>query len=229
VDSDRRESRVSTDRSLTGAATRVVDEMAVMLGEMEIHQIRVGDLARRAGVAIPTVYYTFRSLTDIIAEATVLLLNQFLVPFSQLLSDMDTAVANFDATKFQTAASDFFERCWSVDTNAGVHRLAPLVAYFRVIAPDDVRLRTVQAREVAGLVAVLQSAQAHGWISRDDDVTAFVIVHWTCVLGQAVFYHPAFGALTAIDFTEGSGRLRYQTALTSDISQMSVRRPDPAQ
>ncbi len=218
---------MSPDRLLTGAATRVVDEMAVMLGEMEIHQIRVGDLARRAGVAIPTVYYTFRSLTDIIAEATVLLLNQFLVPFSQSLSDMDSAVANFDAAKFQTAASDYVERCWSIETNVGVHRLAPLVAYFRVIAPDDVRLRTVQAREVAGLIAVLQNAQANGWISREDDVTAFVIVHWTCVLGQAVFYHPAFGSLTAIDFTDGLGRLRYQTALNSDISQMSVRRVDP--
>jgi hypothetical protein len=103
-----------------------------------------------------------------------------------------------------------------------------LVAYFRVIAADDVRLRTVQARELAGLISVLHSAQAHGWISREDDVTAFVIVHWTCVLGQAVFYHPAFGALTAIDFSDGSGHLRYQTALASDLSQMSVRRPDPS-
>jgi len=54
-----------------------------MLGEMEIHEIRVGDLARRAGVAIPTVYYNFRSLTDIIAEATVEVLNRFLVPYSR--------------------------------------------------------------------------------------------------------------------------------------------------
>jgi len=65
-----------------------------------------------------------------------------------------------------------------------------------------------------------------GWIDSSDDVTAFVIVHWTCVLGQAVFFHPSFGPLTGIDFAKGAGRLRYQTSLNSDIRSMSVTRPD---
>jgi AcrR family transcriptional regulator len=218
---------VSTDRSLTGGATRVVDEMVVMLGEMEIHDIRVGELARRAGVAIPTIYYSFRSLNDIIAEATVDLLHRFLVPYSEALSDMGSAVQNDDAAKFQGAALEFIARSWSSEANDGIHRLAPLIAYFRQIAPEDVRLRTVQAREVAGLISVLMSAQGKGWIDCADDATAFVIVHWTCVLGQAVFYHPSFGALTTIDFSTGVGHLKYQTALRSDISQMSVTRNDP--
>ena len=217
---------MSADRAITQGATRVVDEMVVMLGEMEIHEIRVGDLARRAGVAIPTVYYNFRSLTDIIAEATVEVLNRFLVPYSRLLSQMHAAVASDDEKLFQGAASDFLELSWSLDSNENIHRLAPLIAYFRQVAPEDVRLRTVQAREVAGLISALGAAQAKGWIDPEDDATAFVIVHWTCVLGQAVFYHPAFGALTAIDFSAGVGRLRYQTALDSDIRHMSVTRPD---
>jgi AcrR family transcriptional regulator len=217
---------VSTDRSLTGGATRVVDEMVVMLGEMEIPDIRVGELARRAGVAIPTIYYSFRSLNDIIAEATVDLLHRFLVPYSQALSDMQSAVQNDDDAKFQGAATDFIERSWSSEANDGIHRLAPLIGYFRRVAPEDVRLRTVQAREVAGLISALTAAQGKGWIESTDDVTAFVIVHWTCVLGQAVFYHPSFGALTSIDFSTGVGHLKYQTALSSDISQMSVTRTD---
>jgi AcrR family transcriptional regulator len=214
---------VSTDRTLTPGTTRVVEEMVVMLGEMDIHEVRVGDLARRAGVAIPTVYYSFHSLTAIIAEATVVMLDRFLVPFSQLLSDMEGAVANEDEEKFRGAASDFVDRCWSPEANEGIHRLAPLISYFRQVAPEDVRLRAVQAREVAGLIEVLHAAQAKGWIRREDDATAFVIVHWTCVLGQAVFWHPAFGPLTAIDFSDGVGRLRYQTSLRDDIRDMSVR------
>jgi AcrR family transcriptional regulator len=204
----------------------VVEEMVVMLGQMDIHEVRVGDLARRAGVAIPTVYYNFRSLTDIIAEATVVMLNRFLAPFSQLLIDMEGAVARKDEEEFRDAARDFVNRSWSPESNEGIHRLAPLIAYFRQVAPEDVRLRAVQAREVAGLIEVLHAAQEKGWIRREDDATAFVIVHWTCVLGQAIFFHPAFGALTAIDFSEGGGRLRYQTALRDDIRDMSVREPD---
>ncbi len=216
---------MSHDRSLTNAATRVVDEMVVMLGEMEIHEIRVGEVARRAGVAIPTVYYNFRSLTDIIAEATVVLLHQFLVPFAQSLQGMERAIAEDDVVAFRTAARAFMEHSWSSDANQGAHRLAPLISYFRQVAPADVRLRTVQAHEVAGLTGAVGAAQVKGWIDDRDDAAAFVIVHWTCVLGQAVFFHPAFGPLTDIDFCDGPGRLRYQTSLQSDIRQMSVRSP----
>src|SRR5450631_1938103 len=113
--------------------------MVVMLGEMEIPDIRVGELARRAGVAIPTIYYSFRSLNDIIAEATVDLLHRFLVPYSQALSDMQSAVQNDDDAKFQGAATDFMERSWSSEANDGIHRLAPLIGYFRRVAPEDVR------------------------------------------------------------------------------------------
>src|ERR1019366_4497387 len=181
---------------------------------------------RRAGVAIPTVYYNFHSLTDIIAEATIVMLNRTLAPFSQLLSDMQGAVVNEDGEKFRCAASEYVGRCWSPEANEDVHRIAPLISHFRQVAPEDVRLRAAQAREVAELIEVLRAAQARGWIRREDDATAFVIVHWTCVLGQAIFWHPAFGALTAIDFPGGVGHLRYQTALRDDIRAMPVKKAD---
>jgi AcrR family transcriptional regulator len=200
--------------------------MEVMLGEMDVHDIHVGELARRAGVAIPTIYYSFHSLDDIVAEATVVKLHHFLAPFTQCLDDMQRALGLDDREGFARAADDFMRLCWSPESNESIHHLSPLIAYFREIAPQDVRLRTLQAREVAGLIAVLGGAQAKGWIDLGDDVNAFVVVHWTCVLGQAIFWHPSFGALTGIDFASGAGRLRYQTTLKSDIRQMSVDNPD---
>jgi hypothetical protein len=75
------------------------------------------------------------------------------------------------------------------------------------------------------LIEALHAAQEKGWISREDDATAFAVVHYTCVLGQATFWHPAFGPLTTIDFSQGVGRLRYQTTLRDNIRDMSVREP----
>lgn len=217
---------LNTDRSLSPATWRVVEEMVVMLGEMDIHDVRVGELARRAGVAIPTVYYNFHSLTDIIVEATVVTLDRFLTPLARMLLDMASALANDDEAMFREGASDFVRHCWSPATNEGIHRLAPLIAYFRQVAPDDVRLRAVQARELAGLIEVLHAAQEMGWISREDDATAFAVVHYTCMLGQAIFWHPSFGPLTTIDFSGGVGRLRYQSSLRDNIRDMSVMAPD---
>ncbi len=194
-----------------------------MLAEMDIHEVRVGELARRAGVAIPTVYYNFHSLTDIIVEATVVTLHRFLAPFTRLLAGMTRALDAAQEAAFRAAAGDFMEHCWSTPVNENIHRLAPLIVYFRQEAPEDVRLREVQARELAGLIEVLLLAQERGWISADDDAAAFAVVHYTCVLGQAIFYHPAFGPLTSIDFAQGIGRLRFQTTLRDDIRDMSVR------
>lgn len=219
---------MSASRPATERTTRVVEEMVVMLGEMEIHEIRIRELARRAGVAIPTVYYAFRSINDIIAEATVLVLQRFLTPLSEPLDEMSAALARGDVTHFRDATSAFMDQCWSRETNDGIHRLAPLIAYFRQIAPDDKRLRAVQSREVMRLIDVLAAARARGWLSADADVSTFVIVHWTCVLGQAVFFHPAFGPLTAIDFTDGTGRLRYQTTLDAAVGHLSVATEDEA-
>lgn len=216
----------STERSFTQAAARVLDEMVRMIGEMDVHDIRVGVLARRAGVAIPTIYYNFSSLDDIIAEATVVWVGRFLEPFLESLDELERALELGDQPSFESAARSSVERCWSADTIRGVYRCAPLIAYFREIAPQDVRLRSAQARLVARHIDALSAAQDKGWIEPLDDVRAFVIIHWTCVLGQAVFYHPSFGALTGIDFCDGVGRLRYQTGLSSDIAQMSVRTPD---
>ncbi len=213
-------------RTPTLRAGRVLDAMEAMLGEMDVHDIHVGELARRAGVAIPTIYYSFHSLDDIVAEATVVKLHHFLIPFTQCLDDMRRALELDDREDFALAAGDFMGLSWSPQSNENIHHLSPLIAYFRQIAPEDVRLRTLQARGVAGLIAVLSGAQAKGWIDPGDDVNAFVVVHWTCVLGQAVFWHPSFGALTGIDFASGAGRLRYHTTLNSDIGQMSVTTPD---
>jgi len=81
-----------------------------------------------------------------------------------------------------------------------------------------VRCVPCRRAEVAGLISALGAAQAKGWIDPEDDATAFVIVHWTCVPGaRRCSITPPFGALTAIDFSAGVGRLRYQTALDSDI------------
>lgn len=217
---------MATERSFTQAAARVVDEMVTMISEMDVHDIRVGVLARRAGVAIPTIYYNFSSLDDIIAEATIVSVSRFLDPFFDDLDDLERALELDDEPAFEVATRLSIERCWTETTIRGAHRCSPLIAYFREIAPQDVRLRSVQARLVGRHIAALSAAQDKGWIEPRDDVRAFVIIHWTCVLGQAVFYHPAFGALTAIDFTEGVGRLRYQTGLDGDIAQMSVRTPD---
>jgi AcrR family transcriptional regulator len=217
----------ATERSFTPAATRVVDEMVRLLGEMDVHDIRVGDLARRAGVAIPTIYYNFSSLDDIIAEATVVWVRRFLDPLIRAFDELEQAIEDDDAVAFATAATLLIECYWSEETISGVHRSAPLIAYFRQIAPEDLRLRKLQARMVGGHIAALTAAQAKGWIDPADDVGAFVIIHWTCVLGQAVFHHPSFGPLTAIDFSQGVGRLKYRTTLSGDIGQMSLRASDP--
>jgi hypothetical protein len=59
---------------------------------------------------------------------------------------------------------------------------------------------------------------------RDDiDVATFVAIHWMCVLGQAVFWHPSFGPLTGLMESADGWHLRFQTSLGDELRNLPVR------
>ena len=197
--------------------------MVGMLTDMDVHEVRVNELVRRAEVAIPTLYYHFRSLNSLVAEASIVMLEAFTSPIDVAVQEMHEALNTDDRDRFAVAATGFAAMMWTAEANDAVHRVAPLIMHFRKIAPDDLRLRASQARQVAHQIEVLTLAQAKGWIDPTDDVYAFIIIHGTCVLGQAVYWHPSFGALTEIDFSSGIGRLKMRTSLSSDVRFMPLR------
>lgn len=203
--------------------TRIVATTVEVLRDTDLHNLRVSDLARKANVSVPTLYYHFGSLGELVVEAVIVSLQRFLEPFSASIAGMGKAVADDDQDLFIDQLQAFLDQSWSVATAEAAHRLAPLMTHFRKVTPQDVRMRELQSAGLGMLAASIEQGQAKGWLSRDINVATFVVLHWTCVLGQAVFWHPSFGPLTGLVEAEDGWHLRFQTALEGGLGNLPVR------
>jgi AcrR family transcriptional regulator len=208
-----------------GLETRqgIVAVMVTMLEESELHRIRVSDVARRANVAVPTIYYHFKSLANVIVEAAYVSLVAFVESFEPSMVAMKQALDHEDETGFMAGLEAFLTHSWSLPIAEEVHRLAPLMTHFRESAPDDVRMRQLQAKGLVELATYLEGASTRGWIVLEDSVTTFVVAHWTCVLGQSVFWNPAFGPLTGLRRYGDGVHLKVLTAMNVSLTDMPIR------
>lgn len=201
----------------------IIAVMATMLEESELHRIRVSDVARRASVSVPTLYYHFKSLADVVVEAVYVSLLDFVKGFTPSMIAMRDAVADEDEKAFIDGLEAFLAHSWSLEIAREVHRLAPLMTHFRESAPEDVRMRELQAKGLVELANYLTAASERGWIILEDSVTTFVVAHWTCVFGQSVFWNPAFGPLTGLRRYDDGLHLKVQTAMDVSLTDMPIR------
>jgi len=201
----------------------IVAVMVTMLEESELHRIRVSDVARRASVSVPTLYYHFKSLADVVVEAVYVSLVEFVRGFKPAMTAMRDALADENEAAFITGLEAFLAHSWSLEIAREVHRLAPLMTHFRESAPKDVRMRELQAKGLVELATYLTAASERGWIILEDSVTTFVVAHWTCVFGQSVFWNPAFGPLTGLRRYDDGLHLKVQTAMNVSLTDMPIR------
>jgi len=212
-------------RDTVSAETRasILAAAVSTLRVIDVHEFRMQELARDAGVSVPTVYYHFNSLDGILVEAIFALVVEFLAPMQAAQLAMEHAVASGNHAEFLTALDAFFETSWSREAAASIHQLAPHMAYFRSVAPQDYRMREIQAAAISALVSTLESARERGWIDVEGSAMTFVVVHWTCVLGQAVFWHPAFGPLTGVTHRDGAAVLRTRTSIPPNLRELPTQ------
>jgi len=201
----------------------IVSVMVGMLEESELHRIRVSDVARRANVAVPTLYYHFKSLAEVVVEAVFVSLVSFVESFEPSMAAMREGLETENETGFVAGLEAFLAHSWSIPIAQEVHRLAPLMTHFRESAPEDVRMRELQAKGLVELATYLDGAHQRGWIVLEDSVTTFVVAHWTCVFGQSVFWNPAFGPLTGLRRYEDGIHLKVQTAMNVSLTDMPIR------
>lgn len=207
---------------VTETREKIVATTVEMLRDCEIHSLRVSALAQKASVAVPTIYYHYRSVSDVVVEATIVTLQDFLRAFNAIQEEMRTAIERDDKHFFLRSLQQFIDRSWSQATALEVHRIEPLIAHFRTVARGDSRMRSIQVKVVSDLTEILQGALAKGWLVDDIDLNAFVVLHWTAVLGQALFWHPSFGPLTAVERDSAGYHLRFRTSLTGDIRRFPL-------
>ncbi len=157
-----------------------------MITESGSSAFRIADLAERANVGVPTIYYHFESRTQVIAEAQTANYFHMTVPLHRILSKAETALSTTDQPIFWEAIRENVEMAW--------HKGAPsdhmnIVMLLLDIFSDEKAGAVFRERldiQFARWVAVVQEAQALGWIAPDLDAHALVAVLWSATVGQVI-------------------------------------------
>jgi AcrR family transcriptional regulator len=164
----------------------MIDVASTMIGETGSSSFRIADLAERAHVGVPTIYYHFESRTQIIAEAQMANYFKMTVPLHRVLSKAETALSTKDQNVFWEAVHENMLMAWrsgAADENMG------LVKLLLDVLSDSKSRKIFRDRldiQFARWVAVVNDAKELGWASPDLDAQALVAIFWSATVGQVI-------------------------------------------
>ncbi len=171
-------------RSASETRSHILGATIELLDERDSHEIRVTDIARRASVGVPTIYYHFSSREVLLAEAQVANFFRLLRGRSGHVAAIGDAVARGDHAAFVAAYHDYHteisspastERMWQLARTLIDIHVDPL-ARERYIEEHDESLRRRRA--------IFVRAQELGWIDPAIDPTAYIQVSGALILGR---------------------------------------------
>lgn len=176
---------MSRDQSAT--RIHILDVSARMIGEHGSKMLRVADVARQANVGIPTIYYHFKSRTQLVAEAQASIYMSMLEPMHNCLTLAESAVAAKDESTFWSAVGENLILAWRAgrpEDDWGVLKL------LLDVWSDP----TTQQAFSAGLevqfdrwISTAEKAKGLGWIDEGVDAKALIVAVWSASIGQAIF------------------------------------------
>jgi AcrR family transcriptional regulator len=174
------------DRKETNTRRHIISVAAKMVADQGSDSFRIVDLADRASIGVPTVYYHFESRAQVIAEAQMENYFRMVEPLHQLLANAEIAVSQRDEAAFWVAVEDNVVRAWSsgqIDEKLGIVRLLLDVW-------NDPKSRVVFRQKLdvqfARWVALATEAIDLGWISKAVDPQSLVAVFWSASVGQLI-------------------------------------------
>ena len=166
--------------------SHIVEVAAQLIREVGSANFHISDLAARADVGVPTIYYHFTSREQVIAEAQ--LANYFAMTaglrdhFTRALA----AVASGDQEDFNDALRQDLEQAWTLggfDEQVGIMKLI-------IDVWADARTRQAFSdmldAQYARWVSVLHDARDLGWLDDTYDAGLLVAFFWAASVGQAV-------------------------------------------
>lgn len=190
----------------------ILEVASKMVSEAGSENFRIVDLAQRAHIGVPTIYYHFASRGQVIAEAQMANYFALTEPLHQILSRAEAAISTKDADEFWGAVRQNIEHAWTsgqFDEKRGIVKLL-----MDVWGDPASRTRFHELLDVqfARWVALVEGAQSLGWVRHDLDSQTLVGIFWAASIGQVV--------------TSGSAHVDIGPELVGDF-YVGISRADP--
>ena len=174
----------------------ILNVASKMVSDVGSDAFRIVDLADKANIGVPTIYYHFESRSQVIAEAQMANYFRLVEPLHGLLSRAETAVSERQEPAFWEAVEANVTRAWSsgqIDEKLGIVKLLLDVWSDPKSRQTFRKLLDIQ---FARWIALVRDAQELGWISYQIDPETLVAVFWSASVGQFITSGSAFLDLT---------------------------------
>lgn len=174
------------DKKESLTRVHIVDVAAKMVAEVGSQAFRIVDLAARANMGVPTIYYHFTSRTQVIAEAQMANYQALAAPIHGLLSRAESAVSLGDEEAFWDACESNVETSWRQGQFGD--RLGVVQLLLDIWADDKTRttFRKHLDIQLARWITLTRDAQARGWVEEEIDPAAIIALFWAGSIGQIV-------------------------------------------
>jgi hypothetical protein len=164
----------------------IIEVAAAMLRTTYKENFRIAELAEQASVGVPTVYYYFSSLDEIVAHAQIFNYVQLSVPVHSYDAQTAEAFATDDEDSFWEAMSGHMGSVWRAggfDESLGVMRVLT-----DIWADEGAKkkLQSMISGRMAYWIDVVRTGQNKGWIAPEQDCEVLVKILWAASLGHIV-------------------------------------------
>ncbi len=166
--------------------SHIIEVAAQLVREVGSADFHISDLASRADVGVPTIYYHFTSREQVIAEAQLANYFAMTVGLRDHFTRALAAVASGDQEAFSEALRGDLEQAWTL---GGFDEQIGIMKMLIDVWADE---RTRQAfsdmldAQYARWVSVLRDARDLGWLDDTYDAGLLVAIFWAASVGQAV-------------------------------------------
>ncbi len=166
---------------------RVILESAVsLIDEVGGDGLRVSDVARRACVGVPTVYYYFTSRDALVAEAQEVQAERIIVGRRDVTGRWRAALEADDERAFYEALRDYHQATRDPSSTERMWTLVAGLVNSRTNEGARRRLVEINDAALAEREAILREAQARGWLRADVDPRAWIALTAATVVGQVL-------------------------------------------
>lgn len=166
--------------------SHIVEVAAQLVREVGATGFHITELATRADVGVPTIYYHFTSREQVIAEAQLANYFEMTAGLRDHFTRAVAAVAARDEGAFGDAIRGDIEQAWTLggfDEQMGIMNLL-------IDVWADARTRQafkdMLDAQYARWVSVLSDAKDLGWLNNTYDAGLLVAIFWAASVGQAV-------------------------------------------
>jgi AcrR family transcriptional regulator len=157
-----------------------------MVAEKGSEHLHIVEIAKNANVGVPTLYYHFDSLVQLIAEAQLVNYMALAEPLHLQLTKAEGFLEARNEPAFWDAIEENLIRAW---TSGQLGNKIGLLRLFIDVASDPTVRQSFADhidKQFARWVALLDGAKEHDWLSSDVDTKTLTTIFWTASVGQVV-------------------------------------------